>query len=114
MDKLYIGDIPNQFSYAVISGDYITLYSQPSARNETLPYYRIYDNGLGFFYSQGTTTFGNTTTSFQPLEVTDNFLYRSDIDSIFICSTVLAVFILFIFNLVTSMFRSHGVLGDLL
>ena len=44
MDKLYISDIPSEYHYVQLSNDYITLYNQPSAQNETLDYYRIYLN----------------------------------------------------------------------
>lgn len=57
MDTLYIMDIPAEYHYAVFGNDYITLYNQPSAQNQTLHYYRVYNNSLGYYYSQGDQSF---------------------------------------------------------
>lgn len=114
MDYLYVGDIPTEFSYAVYGSNYVTLYAQSSARNEVLPYYRVYLNYNGFYYSSGTTTFGNTTTTFDPIKTTNNWLYRSDIDKIFVVSFICILLFIFIFNIVTSVFKKGGVFGGLL
>lgn len=113
MDTLYIGDIPLNYKYAVFSNGYITLYNKPSARNETLVYYRIYTTNNGFFYSSGSQNFGTTTSYFTEVNVSDNIVYRSDIDSIFIMSFLLVIFGLFLLNLITSCIRKGGVLGGL-
>ena len=114
MDPLYIGDIPSDYKYAQFSSDYITLYNKPSASNETLTYYRIYDKE-GFYYSTGTQNFGNyNTTYFTEIPVSNDWLYRQDIDKIFtVCFIVVFMFI-FVFNIVTSCFKKGGVFGGLL
>lgn len=113
MDTLYVGDIPLDYKYAVFSNGYITLYNQSSAKNETLNYYRIYTNNNGFFYSTGSQSFGNYTTSFTEVSVSNNIVYRQDIDGIFIMTFILVIFGLWLLNFITSCIRKGGVLGGL-
>lgn len=115
MDILYIMDIPTDYHFAVFSGDYITLYNQPSARNETLHYYRLYSNNLGYYYSEGEQSFGQyNTTYFTDIPVTNDWLYRSDLDSIMICVLSFVLFFLFMFNIITSSVKKGGLLSGLL
>lgn len=114
MDTLYIGDIPETYHYAVFSNGYITLYNKAGAQNETLPYYRIYTTNNGFYYSSGTTNFGYTTTTFQNINVSKNWLYRSDIDKIFLVCFIIFFMFLFTFNLITSSIKRGGVFGGLI
>lgn len=114
MDTLYIGDIPSDYKYAIFSNDYITLYNQSSATNETLNYYRIYTNYDGFYYTTGSTEFRFNTTTFDEIKVSDNWLYRSDIDKIFTVSFFFILLFIFVFNIVTSVFKKGGVFGGLL
>lgn len=114
MDTLYIGDIPLDYKYATINSGYIRLFNKPSARNETLTYYQIYTNQNGFYYSTGTQTFNNTsTTYFTQLNVSNNIVYRQDIDSIFVMTFCLVIFGLWLLNFITSCIRKGGVLGGL-
>lgn len=113
MDTLYIGDIPLDYKYAVFSNGYITLYNQSFARNETLNYYRIYTTNNGFYYSTGSQYFGNNTSSFTEVPVSQNIVYRTDIDGIFLMSFILVIFGLWLLNLITSCIRKGGVLGGL-
>lgn len=115
MDTLYIADIPSEYHYAVFSDNYITLYNQPSGYNETLNYYRVYTTNNGFFYSQGYTDFGRyQTTIFTDINVSNNWLYRSDIDKIFLVCFIIILMFIFVFNIVTSVFKKGGVFGGLL
>lgn len=114
MDTLFIGDIPSEYHYAVFNNGYITLYNKESARNETLNYYRVYTTNNGFFYSTGSQSFGNYTTSFQNIDVSNNWLYRSDIDKIFVVCFIIFFMFIFVFNIVTSVFKKGGVFGGLL
>ena len=114
MDTLYIGDIPSEYKYAQFSSDYITLYNKPQGYNETLPYYRIYDKE-GFFYSEGTQTFSQyNTTTFTEIPVSNNWMYRQDIDKIFLVCFIIFFMFIFTFNIVTSVFKKGGVFGGLL
>ena len=113
MDTLYLGDIPLDYKYAVFSNGYITLYNKSSARNETLNYYRIYTNNNGFFYSTGSQYFGNNTSSFTEVSVSNNIVYRQDIDGIFIMTFIFVIFGLWLLNFITSCIRKGGVLGGL-
>lgn len=115
-DKLYVNnDIPLDYHYAQISSNYVTYYNKPSAQNETLDYYRVYyDLGDGV-YTTGTTTFSNyNRTYFVDLETSHSMFARSDIGLILTSCLILAVFFLFLCNVITSIFRSGGVLGGLL
>lgn len=116
MDTLYIGDIPNEYCYAVFSSDYVTLYNTNSFTTGSYDYYRIWFNSPGFFYTTGTTTINNnySTITTQYVDVTDNFLYRSDISDIVVCSFVIVLGFIFCVNIFTSFFKSGGVLGGLL
>lgn len=114
MDTLYIGDIPPDYHYAVFSNGYITLYNRSSGTNQTLDYYRIYTNNNGFYYSTGTTNFNYGTTYFEDINVSNNWMYRSDIDKIFIVCFIIFFMFIFTFNIVTSMFKKGGVFGGLL
>lgn len=115
MDNLYIGEIPLDYKYAVFSSDYITLYNKPSASNETLNFYRVYINVDGFYYTTGSTNFPSyNVTYFQEIPVTNNWLYRRDIPGIFTCSFIACILFVFVFNIVTSVFKKGGVFGGLL
>lgn len=115
MDTLYIGDIPLDYKYAQFSNGYITLYNKPIGSNETLNYYRIYTNCDGFYYSQGAQNFGNyNTTYFQEIKVSDNWLYRQDIGSIFLVCFISIILFIFTINIITSFFKKGGVFSGLL
>ena len=114
MDVLYTGDIPSDYVYAVFSNGYVTLYNEPVGQNNNLSYYRIFLNNNGFYYTQGTQSFGYGQTVFQEIKTSDNWLYRPDIDKIFtVCFFIILLFI-FVFNIVTSVFKKGGVFGGLL
>lgn len=114
MDTLYTGDIPSDYKYGTISSDYITLYNKPSGHNETLHYYRIYNSNNGWFYSEGDTTFGQYNTSyFMEFKTSNNWMYRTDIDKIFVVCFIIFFMFIFVFNIVTSVFKKGGVFGGL-
>lgn len=113
MDTLYIGDIPSAYHYAVFSNDYVTLYRVPYAQSTDLDYYRVYTNYRGFYYTYGTTHVNNYT-SYQDISVSNNFMYRNDINDIFQTAFIIFLMILFVFNLVTSLIKRGGILGGLL
>ena len=115
MDTLFVGDIPLEYHYAQFGNDYITLYNQPSAQNETLNYYRIYENYDRFIYSEGQQQFSNyNRTYFNDISVSNSWWYRGDLDSILICVFIISFFFVFIFNIMTSCFKKGGVFGGLL
>lgn len=114
MDTLYIGDIPSEYHYARFNNGYIDLFDRSSVYNQTLNYYRIYTNNNGFYYTTGTQQFYNNTTTFQNVDVSNNWMYRSDIDKIFIVCFIIFFMFIFVFNIVTSVFKKGGVFGGLL
>ena len=114
MDTLYIGEIPSNYHYARFNNGYIDLFDRPNVYGQTLNYYRIYTNNNGFFYTTGSQYFGNNTTYFQDIQVSNNWMYRSDIDKIFIVCFIIFFMFIFVFNIVTSVFKKGGVFGGLL
>lgn len=113
MDTLYIGDIPSDYHFAAFSNGYITLYNKQNGRNETLSYYRVYTNNNGFYYSEGEQSFGNNTTNFTEINVSNDWMYRNDIDKIFTVCFIIFFMFIFVFNIVTSIFKKGGVFGGL-
>lgn len=115
MDTLYIGDIPQNYKYAVFYDDYIRLFNVSSAQNQTLNYYDVFIGYNGFYYRTGQQSFSQyNRTYFQEIPVSNDWLYRQDIDKIFtVCFIIIFMFI-FVFNIVTSVFKKGGVFGGLL
>lgn len=114
MDTLFIGNIPSDYRFAQFSNGYITLFNKSYGQNETLNYYRIYTNNNGFYYTTGTQSFSQyNPTYFQEINVSNNWLYRNDIDKIFIVCFIIFFMFIFVFNIVTSMFKKGGVFGGL-
>lgn len=116
MDTLYIGDIPQEYCYAQWGNDYVTLYNTNNFTNGNYDYYRIYYNAPGFFYSKGSTNITNNYTNIttQKVNVSDDWLYRKDIGSIFTVSFIIILLFIFVFNIATSVFRKGGIFGGLL
>lgn len=115
MDTLYIGDIPADYHYAVFSNGYITLYNKAQGYNEILQYYRIYTTNNGFYYSTGQQSFSSyNVTYFQDVKVSNDWMYRSDIDKIFVVCFIIFFMFIFVFNIATSVFKKGGVFGGLL
>lgn len=115
-DKIYLGSqIPDGFHYAQYNNSYITLYNQPSAQNEILPYYRIYFPYSYDLVSTGSTSFGSyNRTYFEDVPVSRSFFDRPDAFKIVTIVFILTFFALFLFNLFTSIFRKGGIFGGLL
>lgn len=115
MDTLYIGDIPQEYHFAIFNNGYIDLYNTDTLHNRDYTYYRIYTNVNGFYYRQLTTNVGQFTTTYtQNINVSDKIMYRQDFDKI--CSITFFFLLLgvFLFNLITSCIRKGGLLGGLL
>lgn len=115
MDTLYTGNIPQDFKYAVFYDDYVRVFNEPSAQNQTLSYYDIYISYPGFYYRTGSQSFGQyTRTYFTEIPVSNNWLYRQDIDKIFVVCFIIFFMFIFVFNIVTSVIKKGGVFGGLL
>lgn len=104
-DILYIGTIPNNYHYARFSNNYIDLFSQPNLQGE-LDYYRVYmyDNSFQSEHLSQTFNQYNYSTA-KNINVTNDILYRRDFPSIMFMSTIYILLIVFLFNLVTSVFK---------
>lgn len=113
-DKIYIGkDIPSDYKYAQFSGDYITLYNQPNARNETLTYYRIYFKYSYDTFVTGSQSFGNYETTFTEVQTSQEFFDRPDSYKIIFNWFIIVFCCIWLFNIVTSSINKGGVLGGL-
>lgn len=113
MDTLYIGDIPQDYHYARFGTNYIDLYNTPTLSG-TKDFYRVYMYDNYFAYDTGTTTYNYQTYYARDINVTDNKWYRRDMPFICLETAILIIFFIFIFNIVTSVFRKGGVFGGLL
>lgn len=117
MDKLYTGDIPQEYHYARFSSNYIDLYNTDILlSNNTYTYYRVYlYNNLFFYDTLQTTTGGYYSTTYTTnIETTDNIMYRRDFPSILTMTLIIAVFGIWLFNILSSAIRKGGGLGGLL
>lgn len=114
-DKIYVGDnIPSDYRYAIFSGDYITLFNKPSARGETLSFYRIYYKYSYDTYITGSQTFSNyDTTYFTEVQTSNQFFDRPDSYKIVFNWFIIVFCCIWLFNLITSVIHKGGVLGGL-
>lgn len=114
MDTLYIGDIPQDYHYALFNNGYIDLYNTDTLYNNTYTFYRVYTNVNGFYYRQYQQSYSQYNTTYtQNINVSDKIVYRHDFPSILfmtICFTLIGIWLL---NLLTSIIRKGGLLGGL-
>lgn len=115
MDTLYIGDIPQEYHFALFNNGYIDLYNTDILHNDTYNFYRVYTNVNGFYYKPMQQSYSQfNTTVAQDINVTDKISYRSDFPSILFMTLAFAVVGVWFLNLITSIIRKGGVLGGLL
>lgn len=114
MDTLYIGDIPQEYHYALFNNGYIDLYNTDTLHNDTYTFYRVYTNAGGFYYRTYQQTYNQYNTTYaQNINVSNEVVYRRDFPSILfmtICFTLIGIWL---FNLITSLIRKGGLLGGL-
>lgn len=114
MDTLYIGDIPSNYHYARFNANYIELYDRQNLSG-TLTGYRVYMYDNYFAYEQVTTNFGQYNTYIgKDINVSNNYWYRRDMPFICLETCILIILFIFVFNIVTSIFKKGGVFGGLL
>lgn len=114
MDTLYIGDIPQEYHYALFNNGYIDLYNTDILNNDTYTFYRVYTNAGGFYYRQYQQTYSQYNTTYaQDINVTDNQCYRQDFPSILFMTLFFTLIGIWLFNLITSLIRKGGLLGGL-
>lgn len=117
MDTLYIGDIPLEFHYAIFNSDYIDLYdSEYLTPNSSYNYYRIYLYDNAFFYQRNVrnTSYNFTIQQLSSIDVSNDYWYRRDFDSICFIGLVLSILLFLLTNLFTTFIRKNGVLSGLL
>lgn len=116
MDTIYIGDIPEEYCYAVFNNGYVDLYNTNNfISGRTYPFYRVYLTYDEFLYSRGNTNISNYNNLYTTkISVSNDMIYRRDFDKI--CSTtfIICFGIVLVFNIVTSVFKKGGLLGGLL
>lgn len=114
MDTLYIGNIPSEYHYAIFNNGYIDLYNTNVLHNNTYTRYRVFTNCDGFYYSVDSVNVGQYTTTYTTdISVSDNAVYRQDFDSIVVVTFIIALFGVWLLNLITSLIRKGGILGGL-
>lgn len=115
MDKIYVGDIPLDFKYALFGSNYIELFNTQNLNNGTFQYYRIYLYDNLFEYDTGYRNYNQySSTVATPVEVTDNIRYRRDFPQILTSVFIYCILFVFLINLVTSSIKRNGMLGGLL
>lgn len=115
MDKLYIGDIPSDYHYALFNSNFVDLFNTSNLTNGTYQYYRVYLYDNFFAYDTGTRQFSQYNYTYATdIDVTDDIRFRRDFPDI--AQTVFLYVLLFVFlvNLVTSSIKRNGLLGGLL
>lgn len=114
MDVLYIGDIPQEYHFAVFGSNYIDLYNTPNLIG-TLNYYRVYLYENAFYYDFRQTTYNQYYSSTAAeIKVTNDKMYRRDFPSIMFMSVIFIMIIILLFNMVSSVFKKGGVFSGLL
>lgn len=115
MDTLYIGDIPQEFHYAIFNNGYIDLYNTDVLHNNTYTRYRVYTNINGFYYSVDTVNIGSYTTTYATdIKTSKEVAYRQDFCNILFITCVFTIFGVWLLNIMTSIIRKGGVLGGLI
>lgn len=113
MDTFFIGDIPQEYHYAIFNSNYVDLYNVPFLiANISYNYYRVYLNNEYFYYDFFTR---NTyqETQLVDVKVSNKVVYRRDFDSIVLLVFIFAIFGVWLLNLLTSAIRKGGMLGGL-
>lgn len=114
MDTLYIGDIPEEYHFALFNNGYIDLYNTDVLHNDTYTFYRVYTNVGGFYYRIYEQRYNQYNTTYaQNINVSSKIVYRQDFDSIVVLVFIFALFGVWLFNLLTSGIRKGGLLGGL-
>lgn len=114
MDKLYTGDIPQNYKFARFGSNYIDLFDRQTLTNGSFNYYRVYFYDNFFVYTQDTYNVGSyNVVTLQEIPVTNDWHYRRDLDSIYTCAFFLILIITLCLNVITSMIRKGGALGGL-
>lgn len=114
MDKLYVGDIPQEYHFARFSNNYIDLYKTDRLEGYQ-DFYRLYLYDNQFMYEHLNTTYSQYNTTIATYVVTTNdYMYRRDFPSIMFMSVVYVCIIVILFNIVTSVFKRGGLLSGLL
>ena len=117
MDKLYIGEIPTSYKYAIFNNYYIDLYDTGELlANHTYHYYRLFLYDNVYLYSQGENSRGNYTTTqyLQEIPVTQDIVYRRDFPSIILMWFIYIIVALWVFNFMTNIVKKGGLLNGLL
>lgn len=116
IDKLYIGDIPQEFHFARFSSsNYIDLYDTNVLYNGTYNFYRLYMYDNFFTYEKLQQTYGSYTTYYTTdIPVTNQVVYRRDFPSILFMTLAFVVVGIWLLNFMTNIVKRGGILGGLL
>lgn len=95
---IYVPDLENYQCFVVRSEEIIRAYKQTPYNNSTIEYRDYYFNS-NYLYQDGIQTFSQYTTLPVCLDnnnLTTNFYYRNDLDSILTSFLIISIFILLI------------------
>lgn len=111
-------EITGDYKYIVPSSNYYDLYNTNYLNNNsTYTYYRFYYNLEDDLYLTLTRNTNNYDYGFlNCIEVVpkNDYIYRRDYTNILFCSATLILFIVVLFNLITSLIKRGGLLSGLL
>lgn len=96
--KIYVPNLENYQCVYIRGEGIIRAYYQKPTYNSTVNYRDYYINSNYIFTDgqQNFSNYGNLPVCLASTELTDNFYYRNDLDSILIIFLILAIFIVFI------------------
>lgn len=117
MDKLYTGEIPDSYCYAIFNNGYIDLYNTDRLQpNNTYQYYRVYLYDNTFLYTMGENVRGQYTQVqyLQEIPVTSDVVYRRDFPMIILTCFIYLIIGLWVFNFMTSIIKKGGLFNGLL
>lgn len=106
-------DIPIEYKYIDMNANagYFDLYNKEQFRNETATYYRVFFDYNEDFFLSYSKSFGTYTTTYKEITRTNDFLYRRDLDGIFVVSFIIILFLIWAFNIVTRFVYKGGIFG---
>lgn len=117
MAKLYIPEsIPYDYKYITnITNTYFDIYKVSNTAGTSGTFYRVYYGLDEDIFQQNSYNHSNYS-GYNTIQIdrTNDILARKDISNICITSFSVIFLILFLFNILSSILRKGGVLGDIL
>lgn len=114
-DVLYTSDIPSDYHFVRFGNGYFDLFNEANPNDEIVDFYRVY-------YSVSPSTYVHLYENYNPNDsielldypVSGDIWQRPDIDKILVSCLCIALFGIFVINIVTSLIKKGGIFGGLL